>query len=225
MSNKNNPINPTQKKPLYLIKSHYEEVANGITHGIGTALSVIGLILLIVIAVNQGDARHIASFAIYGTSLFLLYLASTLYHSFRKPILRKIFQIVDHSCIYLLIAGTYTPFLIVGIGGSFGTIMLAVIWSIAIAGIIFKVFFINRFMIASTLAYVGMGWLAIIGWQELVASVPAVGVAWLAAGGITYSLGVIFYALEKMPFNHTIWHLFVMGGSACHFVAVIYMVP
>lgn len=201
-----------------------EEIANGITHGIGTALSVVGLILLVVIAVNRGDARHVASFAIFGSTLVLLYLASTLYHSFRRPMLRRIFQIVDHACIYLLIAGTYTPFLILAVGGTFGLVMLIVIWSIAILGVAFKIFFINRFWVASTATYIGMGWLAVIGWQQLLTNIPTAGLIWLASGGLIYTLGVLFFAWEKVPFNHAIWHLFVMGGSACHFAAVLSMV-
>ena len=202
-----------------------EEIANGITHGIGAALSVAGLILLMVLAVSSGDHRRVISFAIYGSSLILLYLASTLYHSLHFPSWRTALRKLDHACIYILIAGTYTPFLWVGVGGTAGIAMLAVIWGIAAAGIVFKVFFIHRFEIISTLAYVAMGWLSVIFWNQMFAQLPINAVYWLAAGGITYTLGVIFYALNRLPYNHAIWHLFVLGGSVCHFVAVIAIAP
>lgn len=200
-----------------------EEIAHGVTHGIGTALSVAGLTLLVVLAVYQGDVRHIVAFSIYGTSMFLLYLASTLYHSLQFEFLRTPLQIIDHSGIYLLIAGTYTPFMILGVGGFPGYTLLTVIWTLAVAGIFFKIFFINRFQVASTLGYLVMGWLSILVWNELVSQVPPEGVKWLVMGGVVYSAGIIFYALERMPYNHAIWHLFVLGGSFCHFWAMFYL--
>ena len=197
-----------------------EEIAHGITHGIGTALSIAGLTLLVVLAVNRGDVRHVVAFSIYGTTLFLLYLASTLYHSLQFKALRQPLQIIDHAGIYLLIAGTYTPFLLLGIGGLNGYILLAIVWLIALIGIIFKIFYINRFVVASTASYLLMGWLGISVWNQFVAQIPPAGIRMIVAGGIFYTVGVLFYALERLPYNHVIWHLFVLGGSACHFWAM-----
>ncbi|MFK7800252.1 MAG: hemolysin III family protein [Anaerolineae bacterium] len=201
-----------------------EEIAHGITHGIGTGLSIAGLTLLIVIGVNQGDVRHVVAFSIYGASLVLLYLASTLYHSLQFPSLRHPLKVIDHSGIYLLIAGTYTPFMILGVGTPAGYTVLGVVWALAIIGIVLKVFFVNRFVIASTAGYLVMGWLSVFIWNQLVAQVPPNAVWLLVAGGVSYSAGVIFFALEKMPYNHAIWHLFVLGGSLCHFFAMFYLI-
>lgn len=198
-----------------------EEIANSITHGIGALLSVAGLTILIVLASIYGDVRQIVSFAIYGASLIILYLASTLYHSFQHPPLKRILRIVDHSCIFILIAGTYTPFLLVGVRGVMGWTMLVVVWGIAILGIAFKTLFINRYERVSVLAYIGMGWLCVIVWQDMVANLSAQSLILLAAGGACYTGGVIFYALQKMPYNHAIWHLFVLGGSICHYFAIL----
>ncbi len=225
---KENQSIPLRQRLARRLNEYYtlgEEIANGITHGIGAALSVAGLILLMVLAVSHGDFRHVISFAIYGTSLILLYLASTLYHSLHWASLRRGLRKLDHAAIYILIAGTYTPFLWVGIEGTLSQVMLGVIWGIAALGIVFKIFFINRFEIASTLAYVAMGWLAVIFWNRMFIDLPLEAIIWLAAGGLTYTLGVIFFALQRLPYNHAIWHLFVLGGSVCHFMAVLYMLP
>lgn len=201
-----------------------EEIAHGITHGIGAGLAIAGLTLLIVIGVNRGDVRHVVAFSIYGTSLVLLYLASTLYHSLQFPSLRHPLKVIDHSGIYLLIAGTYTPFMMLGVPTTAGYTVLGVVWALAIIGIVLKVFFVNRFVIASTAGYLLMGWLSVFVWNQIVAQVPPNGVWLLVAGGVSYSAGVIFFALEKMPYNHAIWHLFVLGGSLCHFFAMFYLV-
>lgn len=210
-----------QKLEFYTVG---EEIAHGITHGIGAGLSIAGLTLLVVIAVMQGDVRHVVAFSIYGGSLVLLYLASTLYHSLQFKSLRKPLLILDHSGIYLLIAGTYTPFMILGVNSLAGYIVLGVVWSLAIIGIVFKIFFTNRFIIASTAGYVVMGWLSIFVWNQLVAQVPSQAVGLLVAGGITYTAGVVFFLFERLPYNHAIWHLFVLGGSFCHFFAMFYLV-
>ncbi len=216
---------PESKTTPYAIYSIGEEIANGITHGIGVAFSISGLTLLIVFAAMMGDVTHIVSFSIYGTTMFLLYLASTLYHSLQSPKAKKVFQVLDHAAIYLLIAGTYTPFLVVGLQSPLGWSMLVAVWSIAIFGIFFKIYFINRFQIFSTLAYVAMGWLIVFGWQEILANLPSSSFGWLVAGGITYTAGVIFYALDGVRYSHAVWHVFCLGGTVCHFVAAMYLIP
>ena len=198
-----------------------EEIANSITHGIGTALSVIGGIALIVFAALYGDIWRLVSFSIYSVTLIILYLASTLYHSVRDPQLKKIFKILDHVCIYLLIAGTYTPFLLVSLRGPWGWTLLGVIWGLALIGIIFKTLSAQRFRRVLVLGYLLMGWLCVIAGHELLVRVPAGGLFWLALGGVLYTVGVLFYAWRKLPYGHAIWHLFVLGGSLCHYLAVL----
>lgn len=200
-----------------------EEIANSITHGIGAGLSIAGLTVLVVLAAIYGDIWKVISFSIYGSTLVILYLASTLYHSFQNPRVKSLFQIFDHSAIYLLIAGTYTPFLLVSLRGPWGWSLLAVVWGLAILGIGFKALFIKRFHVASTLGYILMGWLGVIVIRQMLQAVPTGGLLWLAAGGVFYTIGVIFLAWKRIPYNHTIWHFFVMGGSLCHFLAVTYL--
>ncbi len=203
-----------------------EELFNSITHGAGVLLSIAALVLLIVFSSLYGDARHIVSTTIFGVTLLLLYSASTLYHTFRKPNLKRIFKVFDHSCIYLLIAGTYTPFLLLVLRGTLGWVLFGIIWFLAITGVIFKILFVNRFKVLSTIAYIVMGWIIIFAIKPLTQTLPEGGLALLIAGGLAYTLGVIFYVWNKLPFNHAIWHLFVLGGSACHFFSVIfYVVP
>ena len=203
-----------------------EEIFNSLTHGIGILISLAGMVLMIVFASRYGNANHIVSSAIFGLTLVMLYTASTLYHSFRKPTLKHVFKICDHSCIYLLIAGTYTPFLMVTLKGMLGWSLFAVVWTLTAAGILFKIFFVYRFNILSTIAYILMGWIIIFAVKPLLHSLPEGGIAFLVAGGLAYTLGTIFYAWKKLPFNHAIWHLFVLGGSICHFLAVIlYVIP
>jgi len=172
----------------------------------------------------HGTTSHVVSCTIFGVTLIFLYSASTLYHSIQKPKAKSILKIIDHSCIYLLIAGTYTPFLLVTLRGALGWIMFGVIWSMAIIGVLFKIFFVHRFKIISTAAYLLMGWIIVFLIKPLIASLPAGGIILLIAGGLAYSLGVIFYAWKKLPFNHAIWHLFVLAGSICHFCAIIFYV-
>jgi len=204
-----------------------EEIANAITHGIGAGLSVAGLTLLVTLAtVRSGDVWHIVSFSIYGTTLVLLHLASTLYHSFQVPRVKLVFKIIDYGSIYLLIAGTYTPFLLISLRGVWGWALLGVIWGLAVAGIVARSLFIGRFRKLSVLTYVLMGWLCVIAFKEMLARIPFGGLILLVAGGIVYMLGIIFYAWKKLPYNHAIWHLFVMGGSICHYFAVLfYLLP
>ena len=203
-----------------------EEILNSVTHGAGALVSIAGLVLLIVYSSMYGQAGHIASCTVFGISLVLLYTASTLYHSFQKPNIKHILKILDHSCIYVLIAGTYTPFMIVIVRGALGWTLFTIVWSLTILGIIFKAFFVNRFKIVSTLAYILMGWLIIFAIKPLAQTLPGTGIAWLIAGGLAYTLGTIFYAWKTLPFNHAVWHLFVLAGSVCHFMAVLfYIVP
>ena len=198
-----------------------EEIANSVTHGIAAALSVAGLTLLVVLSVLYGDVWRIISFSIYGSTLILLYLASTLYHSFQHPRVKRIFRMIDHASVYLLIAGTYTPFLLVSLRGAWGWTLLVVIWGLALLGISFETLFIDRFRRLSTLAYVLMGWLGVIAAKEMLAIIPAGGLVLLAVGGVTYTAGVIFYVWRKLPYHHAIWHLFVIGGSICHYFAIL----
>lgn len=214
-------MHPTSSEESQQSYTVSEEIANSITHGIGTALSVIGGIALIVFAALYGDAWRIVSFSIYSVTLVVLYLASTLYHSVRDSKLKRIFKVLDHACIYLLIAGTYTPFLLVSLRGPWGWTLLGVIWGLALVGIIFKTFSAQRFRRFLVLGYLLMGWLCVIAGQELILRVPAEGLLWLAVGGLLYTVGVLFYAWRKLPYGHAIWHLFVLGGSICHYLAVL----
>ncbi|MFO7570925.1 MAG: hemolysin III family protein, partial [Smithellaceae bacterium] len=192
----------------------------------GIALSAAALSLLLVYAGLYGTAVHIVSSAIFGTSLLLLYTSSTLYHSFRNPGVKRFFKIVDHSCIYILIAGTYTPFLLISLEGALGWTLFGIIWLIALIGIVLKIFFVHRFKIISTIAYIGMGWIIVFAIKPLIAALERGGLVLLVAGGLAYTLGVIFYAWKKMPFHHGIWHLFVIAGSVCHFFSVLfYVIP
>ncbi|MFQ5577722.1 MAG: hemolysin III family protein [Anaerolineae bacterium] len=203
-----------------------EEIANGVTHGIGAGLSVAGLTLLVVLAALFGDVWRVVSFSIYGASLILLYLASTLYHSLQHPGAKKVFRIIDHASIYFLIAGTYTPFLLVSMRGAWGWTLLVVIWGLALLGAGLKIFFMHRFQKLSVMAYILMGWLSVIVLKEVLANLPPGGLLWLALGGVAYTVGVIFYVWRKLPYNHAIWHVFVLGGSMCHYFAVLfYLLP
>ena len=209
---------PSWQNPFYSIQ---EEIANSVTHGVGTGMAVVGLVVLIVLAVVYGSTRQVISVSIYGGSLILLYLASTLYHSVQHRKTKKVLRIFDHASVYVLIAGTYTPFLILGIRGVLGWSLLAVVWTLALIGITWKIFFIGRFEIIATAAYVLMGWMCLLMIKEMLTKLPPVALVLLMAGGIVYTIGVIFYASEKIPYNHAIWHLFVLGGSICHYFAIM----
>lgn len=201
-----------------------EEIANSVTHGIGAGLSVAGLTLLVALAAIYGDVWRVVSFSIYGSSLILLYLASTLYHSIQHPKVKRVLRIFDHSAIYLLIAGTYTPFTLVSMRGPWGWTLFGIVWGLALLGIAFKTVFIGRYEKLATAAYVLMGWLVVAAFKEMLVTIPTGGVIWLVVGGVLYTLGVIFYAWQKLPYNHAIWHLFVLGGSICHFFAILFHV-
>ncbi|MTD28279.1 PAQR family membrane homeostasis protein TrhA [Erwinia sorbitola] len=198
-----------------------EEIANSISHGIGCLLGVIGLVLMLNQAIDShAGALAIVSYSLYGGSIILLFLASTLYHSIPGEKAKFWLKKLDHSAIYLLIAGTYTPFLLVGLRSPLAHWLMVVIWSLALAGILFKLVFAHRFEALSLVTYMLMGWLSVIVLYQMVMRLPAGSVWLLAAGGIIYSLGVIFYVAKRIPYNHAIWHGFVLGGSLCHFLAI-----
>lgn len=203
-----------------------EEIANAITHGIGAALSVAALVLLVVFSSLKGTVWHVVSFTIYGTTMVLLYLNSTLVHSFKEGKAKDVFEFLDHSSIYLFIAGTYTPFLLVAIRGPLGWSLFGIIWGIALFGCIFKAFFVKRFLFMSTIFYIAMGWLIVIAWAPLNAVVAPAGMNLLVGGGLLYTIGTVFYVWRAFPYHHAIWHLFVLGGSVLHFFAVLfYLLP
>ncbi|SFM16666.1 PAQR family membrane homeostasis protein TrhA [Marinobacter zhejiangensis] len=197
-----------------------EEWLNWLTHGLAALFSVAGMVVLLVMAAGQEDVWKIVSFSIYGTSMTLLFLASTLYHFARRPEMRRVFKMLDHCAIFLLIAGTYTPFLLVNMRGTVGWTLFAVIWGLALGGITLKLVFGHRFKPLQITIYLLMGWLVVVASKELADSVNALGLSLVVAGGITYTLGVVFYLIKKIPYNHAIWHLFVVGGSTCHFFAI-----
>jgi len=201
-----------------------EEIANSISHGAGVILGLFALLLLLLKSVQMDDTLRVVAVTIYGGSVVLLFLASTLYHAIPFPRAKTVLKLIDHCAIYLLIAGTYTPFLLLTLGNTFGAIAMVVIWSIAVAGIIFKIFFINRFHNLSLIIYLGMGWLALLVSYQLATNLPWNGLALLLAGGIIYSLGTIFFAVRRIPFNHAIWHVFVLAGCVCHFLAIYFYV-
>jgi len=202
---------------------HYslgEEIAHSVTHGLGAVAGVVGLVLLIVRSAATGDPWRVVSVTIFGASMVLLYTASTLYHALIPPRARYVFKVLDHSMIYVLIAGTYTPFLLISLRGPWGWSMFGVIWGLTIVGIVFKAYFVGRFRLVSTLLYLGMGWCAVIPIKPMLAAVPAGGLWWLLGGGLFYSFGTIFYMWKGMKYHHAVWHVFVLAGTVCHFFAV-----
>jgi len=200
-----------------------EEIANSITHGLGFGFSVAGLTILVVFASMDGDPWRITAFAIYGTCLSLLYLVSTLYHSLTHSRTKAIFRRLDHSAIYLLIAGTYTPVILISLRTTWVLYLLPIIWSMAIIGIYIKIFYIHRYERLSVAFYVFMGWLALIAVKPLYNSVPIESFIWIFVGGISYSCGVIFYSWIRLPYHHTIWHIFVLAGSVSHYIGMLYI--
>ncbi|QTC43237.1 hemolysin III family protein [Bacillus sp. V3] len=198
-----------------------EELANAITHGIGFILSIPALVMLIIISIDRGTPWHIVSFSIFGASMILLYLFSTLLHSFKPSKAKNLFAVLDHSAIYILIAGTYTPFMLVSVRGALGWTLFGIVWGLAVAGVVFKCYFVDRYQVVSTLFYLVMGWLVIIAVKPLYFSLSGAGFSLLLAGGILYSIGAIFYVWNKLPYNHAIWHLFVLAGSGCMYFCIL----
>lgn len=201
------------------------QIVNTLTPALGFLLSIPGLVALIAHAVSNGNSWHIVSFTIYGSSLVISYAAFTLYHIFKfHERWGKVFKILDHSTIYLLIAGTYTPFTLVSLRGNWGWTLFAAVWVVTVLGILLKIFFVHRFKVLAPLIYLFMGWLIIFAIKPAVELIPRAGLHLLLAGGLFYSLGLIFYAWKRLIFHHAIWHLFVLAGSACHYFAVYYHV-
>ena len=197
-----------------------DEIANALTHGLGAAAALAGGAVLITLAAIHGDGWQLGASIVFGISLLLLYVASTLYHSIQHPVAKGRLKVFDHCAIYLLIAGTYTPFTLIGLRGPWGWGLFAAIWTIALAGVVFKLFHTGRFPRLSTALYVAMGWLVVVAIKPMLASIDAWTLGWLLAGGVFYTLGTYFYHRESIPYAHAIWHLFVIAGSVCHFVAV-----
>lgn len=202
-----------------------EEITNAISHGLGVLLAVAGLVVLIIYASMFGNTRHIVTFSIFGATMILLYLASTLYHSFPKGKTKDILKICDHSAIFLLIAGSYTPLTLLVLRGKLGWTLFAIVWTIAIAGIVFKAFCVKKFKKLSTILYILMGWLVIFAIKPLYAELGTYSLNFLVAGGLLYTFGTIFYSWKKLKYNHAIWHLFVLGGSVCHFFTMFFILP
>ena len=206
---------------------HYpplEEKLNIASHVFGFVLSVVALVLLVVHASRHGNAWHIVSFSIFGASLVTLYGASAIYHSVKDPVLRNRLRIVDHATIYILIAGTYTPFTLVTLNGFAGWMIFGVSWGMAVIGIVLKLFFTGRYDLLSTLMYVFMGWIIVFALEPLIHNLSSDGLFWLVAGGIAYTLGAVLYSIQKIKFNHAIFHVFVLIGSVCHFISVYFYV-
>jgi len=203
-----------------------EERINIGSHAIGLLLSVVGLVTLVIRASEYGRAVHLVSATAFAVSMIALYAASVAYHSTRDPVLRTRLRTVDHSAIYVLIAGTYTPFALVTLQGKAGWVLFGVIWGMALTGIVLKLFFTGRYKLFSTLMYVFMGWLILFFIKPLVANFPAAGIAWLLAGGVAYTVGAVLYSIPKVPFHHAVFHVFVLLGTTCHFFAVYrYVLP
>ncbi len=216
-------MNPEPPGTVYSLG---EEIANSVTHGVGMLLALAGLTLLVVFAALRGTAWHVVACAVYGTTLVLMFATSTLYHSLPWPRTKAVLKVLDHSCIYLLIAGTYTPFLLVSMRGPWGWSLFGVIWGLALAGVAFKTFSAGRYKLVSTLIYIGMGWMVIVALQPFCQSLPRGGLLWLLAGGLLYTAGTVFYLVRRIPYNHAIWHAFVLAGSLCHFFSVmLYVIP
>lgn len=201
-----------------------EEIVHSVTHGIGAVLSIVGLVTLLTYSMMYGDAWHIVSSSIYGLTLITLYTSSTLYHAITVPDIKNVLQKLDHAAIFLLIAGTYTPFTLVNLRGGWGWTLFGIVWSIAIAGMIMELIVKRRYKRISIGLYLGLGWIVMIAIAPLMNSVEAGGLVLLLAGGLFYSLGVIFYVWKTLVYHHAIWHLFVLAGSSCHFFAIFYYV-
>ena len=215
-------------KPGYMKETEYrtlsigEEIFNSITHGIGTLLSIAALVVLIVLAALKGNVWHVVSFTIFGSTLVLLYLSSTLYHSFTKLRIKNLFARFDHAAIFLLIAGTYTPFVLTIIRGALGWTLFGIIWGLALTGVVIRSIYLTKFRKIMVGIYLAMGWMFIIAIVPIVRNLSGISIAFLFIGGGCYSLGVIFYSWRKLKYGHGIWHLFVLAGSIMHFFSVLY---
>ena len=202
-----------------------EEITNAVSHGVGLGLAVAALAVLVVLASRYGDVWYVVGFAIYGATLVILYLSSTLYHSFPEGKVKRVFRLFDHASIFLLIAGTYTPITLIKLRGTVGWSLFGLIWGLAIIGIIFKIFFIDKYRILSTLLYIAMGWLVVVALKPLLEALNHTSILFLLIGGALYTLGTIFYAWKGKKYAHAVWHLFVLAGSICHFFTMLFMLP
>ena len=198
-----------------------EELASALTHGLGATAALAGGAVLITLTALHGDGWQLTAAIVFGVSLLLLYLASTLYHAIRHPQVKARLKVFDHCAIYLLIAGTYTPFTLIGLRGELGWWLFAAIWALALAGVVFKLFFTGRFKLLSTLIYIAMGWLVLVAIVPVFRALDGWTFGWLLAGGVSYTLGTVFYHRPSLPYSHAIWHLFVIAGSVCHYIAVM----
>ena len=223
MKNSVNEKNILKKETYpFKLQTAGEEIANSITHGVGIGLSIAALVILIVLASRRGDAWRIVSFSIYGTTLILLYLSSTLYHGFVNPKIKNFFRILDHSAIYLLIAGSYTPVTLTLMRGAWGWTLFGLAWGMAIGGIIITALLLDKLKAFLVLSYVVMGLLVIIAIKPMIQILPRGMIIWLFIGGACYILGIIFYLWKRLPYHHPIWHLFVLGGSISHFFGILF---
>jgi hemolysin III len=200
---------------------HREEMANAITHGVGALASAAAGAVLVTLAAQSGTRMQQVSAIVFCGSLLLLYTASTLYHAIPTQAIKRKLKVCDHCAIYMLIAGTYTPFALIGLRGTVGWWLFGVAWGLATIGIVFKLFFTGRFKLFSTIVYIGMGWMAVFAIRPMLVKIPVSSLIWLLAGGIAYTAGTVFYHNERLRYSHAVWHLFVLAGSACHFVAVL----
>jgi hemolysin III len=200
---------------------HREEIANAITHGIGALASAAAGAVLVTLATLSGTRLQMISAIVFCAALVLQYTASTLYHALPSAAAKRRFKVFDHCAIYTLIAGTYTPFALIGLSGTVGWWLFGVVWGLAAMGVTFKLFFTGRFKLFSTIVYIGMGWISVFAAREMLMRIPIASLAWLLAGGIAYTAGTVFYHNERLRYSHAVWHLFVLAGSACHFMAVI----
>ena len=201
-----------------------EEIANSVTHGVAALLSIAGLVVMLSMMPVTAGAATITAAAVFGASMIFLYTASTLYHAIPNLRVKRILQVLDHSAIYVMIAGSYTPFCLVTLKGTTGTMLCIAVWSIALAGIILQPVLMKRAEWLNCLLYLLLGWCVVLVFEPLMAALPSAGIWLLAAGGVVYSLGVIFYLWERIPYNHAIWHLFVLGGTALQFFSVLFYV-
>jgi hemolysin III len=203
------------------IVDHREEVASALTHGVGVAGSMVGGAVLVTLAWPAGEVWEIVGAVVFSATLLLLYSASTLFHAARDLALRARLQVLDHCAIFLLIAGTYTPFTLVSLRGPWGWTLFGTVWTLALAGVVFKLFLTGRYRRLSTALYLGMGWMAVVAARPLLEALPVGVLAWTVVGGLCYTAGTLFYHSDRVPYAHAIWHLFVLGGSTCHFFAVL----
>ena len=215
-------VEDLQQRLVYY--SRGEELANRFTHGFGALASLAGAIALIMLAVAQSDMSRLVSACVYGGAMVTFYCLSTAYHSVKKPHTRYVFRILDHVSIYLMIAGSYTPFALVTLRGPWGWSLLGAVWGLGTVGAILKIFTTHRLPIIGPLLYIALGWMVVIPFKPLSAALAADGLALLFIGGVAYTVGVLFYLWDRLPYNHAIWHLFVLAGSACHFGAIFYYV-